>query len=70
MERASGFGASMPESSQLCRGEDSSPYCCGAQTANDLDAFITRRPVNCVPLNLDPSESSFRPRVRGPRLTR
>jgi hypothetical protein len=25
----------------------------GAQAANDLDAFIVRRPVNCVPISLD-----------------
>jgi endonuclease YncB( thermonuclease family) len=47
------WGIDAPESSQLCRGEDSSQYRCGAQAANDLDAFIARRPVNCVPLNLD-----------------
>ena len=28
-------------------------YRCGAQAANDLDAFIARRPVNCVPISLD-----------------
>ena len=43
-----------PESSQHCRGEDSLQYRCGAQAANDLDAFIARRPVNCSPLSLDP----------------
>jgi endonuclease YncB( thermonuclease family) len=48
------WGIDAPESSQLCRGDDSLPYRCGAQAANDLDAFIARRPVNCVPLNLDP----------------
>jgi endonuclease YncB( thermonuclease family) len=48
------WGIDAPESSQLCRGEDSSPYRCGAQAANDLDAFIAARPVSCVPLNLDP----------------
>jgi endonuclease YncB( thermonuclease family) len=26
----------------------------GAQAANDLDAFMARRPVDCVPLNPDP----------------
>ncbi|MFG3598253.1 thermonuclease family protein [Bradyrhizobium sp. RDI18] len=26
----------------------------GAQAANDLGAYIARRPVNCVPLSLDP----------------
>ena len=29
-------------------------YRCGAQAANDLDTFIARRPVNCLPLSLDP----------------
>src|SRR5246500_2795882 len=48
------WGIDAPESSQLCRGEDSLQYRCGAQAANDLDAFIARRPVNCSPLNLDP----------------
>jgi endonuclease YncB( thermonuclease family) len=48
------WGVDAPESSQLCRGEDSSQYRCGAQAANDLDAFIARRPVNCSLVNLDP----------------
>ncbi|OSI72318.1 nuclease [Bradyrhizobium canariense] len=48
------WGIDAPESSQLCRGEDSLQYRCGAQAANDLDAFIARRPVNCVPVSLDP----------------
>src|SRR5215510_15313222 len=48
------WGVDAPESTQLCRGEDSLQYRCGAQSANDLDAFIARRPVNCSPLNLDP----------------
>lgn len=47
------WGIDAPESTQLCRGEDSLPYRCGAQAANDLDSFIARRPVDCVPLNLD-----------------
>jgi endonuclease YncB( thermonuclease family) len=48
------WGVDAPESSQLCRGEDSSQYRCGAQAANDLDAFIARRPVNCSPVSVDP----------------
>ena len=48
------WGIDAPESSQLCRGEDGLQYRCGAQAANDLDAFIARRPVNCSPLSLDP----------------
>lgn len=48
------WGIDAPESSQLCRGEDSLQYRCGAQAANDLDAFIAGRPVKCVPFSLDP----------------
>ena len=48
------WGIDAPESSQLCRGEDSSQYRCGAQAANDLDAFIARRPVNCSLVSSDP----------------
>jgi endonuclease YncB( thermonuclease family) len=47
------WGVDAPESSQLCRGEDSLQYRCGAQAANDLDTFIARRPVSCLPLSLD-----------------
>ena len=47
------WGVDAPESSQLCRGEDSLQYRCGAQSANDLDAFIARRPVSCLPISLD-----------------
>jgi endonuclease YncB( thermonuclease family) len=45
------WGIDAPESTQLCRGEDQ--YRCGAKAANDLDAFIARRPVNCIPITLD-----------------
>jgi nuclease-like protein len=47
------WGLDAPESSQLCRGEDSLPYRCGAKSANALDSFIARRPVNCLPITLD-----------------
>jgi endonuclease YncB( thermonuclease family) len=47
------WGVDAPESSQLCRGEDSLPYRCGAKAANDLDAFIAGRPVNRLPISLD-----------------
>jgi endonuclease YncB( thermonuclease family) len=47
------WGIDAPESTQLCRGEDSLQYRCGAQAANDLDAFIARRPISCLPVNLD-----------------
>lgn len=47
------WGIDAPESDQLCRGEDSLQYRCGARAANDLDAFVARRPVTCVPISLD-----------------
>ena len=47
------WGIDAPESSQLCRGEDSLQYQCGAKAANDLDALIARRPVGCNPISLD-----------------
>jgi len=47
------WGIDAPESTQLCRGEDSVQYRCGAKSANDLDAFIAGQPVNCVPIALD-----------------
>jgi endonuclease YncB( thermonuclease family) len=43
------WGVDAPESSQLCRGEDSLQYRCGAEAANDLDTYIGQRPVNCQP---------------------
>jgi endonuclease YncB( thermonuclease family) len=48
------LGIDAPESSQLCRGEDSLQYRCGAKAANELDAFIARRPVDCSPVSLAP----------------
>jgi hypothetical protein len=42
------WGIDAPESTQLCRGSDSLQYRCGARAANDLDAFIAKRPVNCI----------------------
>lgn len=47
------WGVDAPESSQLCRGEDSLQYRCGARAANDIDAFVAHRPVNCVSVSLD-----------------
>lgn len=47
------WGIDAPESTQVCRGEDSFQYRCGAKAANDLDAFVAQRPVNCTPMNLD-----------------
>jgi endonuclease YncB( thermonuclease family) len=47
------WGIDAPESNQLCRGEDSLQYRCGAKAANDLDGFLARRPVTCIPISLD-----------------
>jgi endonuclease YncB( thermonuclease family) len=47
------WGVDAPESSQLCRGADCNLYRCGAKAANDLDTFIARRPVNCMPVAED-----------------
>lgn len=47
------WGIDAPESSQLCRGDDSLQYRCGAKAANELDAFITGRAASCVPVSLD-----------------
>src|ERR1700731_2266095 len=47
------WGIDAPESSQLCRGEDSLQYRCGAKAANELDAFIAKRTVACIPISLD-----------------
>jgi endonuclease YncB( thermonuclease family) len=43
--RLSGIDA--PESSQLCRGDDSLQYLCGAKSANALSTFIGRKVVTC-----------------------
>jgi endonuclease YncB( thermonuclease family) len=43
--RLSGIDA--PESSQLCRGDDSLQYRFGAKAANELDDHIAGRPVSC-----------------------
>jgi endonuclease YncB( thermonuclease family) len=47
------WGIDAPESDQLCRNEGSEHYRCGQKAANDLDAFIVRRPVSCIPISLD-----------------
>jgi len=47
------WGIDAPESTQLCRGEDSLRYRCGAKSANDLDTFIARRLVSCQARDLD-----------------
>ena len=40
------WGIDAPESSQLCRSDDSLPYRCGAKAANELDR---RYPVQSLP---------------------
>jgi hypothetical protein len=47
------WGIDAPESDQLCRSEESERYRCGQKAANDLDAFIDRRPVGCVEVDRD-----------------
>ena len=47
------WGIDAPEHDQLCRGNDSEPYGCGAAAANKLDAFIAHRPVYCAPKDVD-----------------
>jgi endonuclease YncB( thermonuclease family) len=46
------WGIDAPESDQLCQNEQSK-YRCGQKVANDLDAFIARRPVSCVEVDRD-----------------
>lgn len=46
------WGINAPESSQLCRNDESLQYRCGAKAANDLDA-LARRPVECSAVSLD-----------------
>ena len=47
------WGIDAPESDQLCRNDDSEHYRCGQKAANDLDALIARRPVECVEVDHD-----------------
>lgn len=47
------WGIDAPESSQLCRGDDSLPYRCGASAANELDGFIAGRAVSCALVSRD-----------------
>jgi endonuclease YncB( thermonuclease family) len=47
------WGIDAPESDQLCRNDDSAHYRCGQKAANELDAFIARRPVECVEVDRD-----------------
>lgn len=45
------FGIDAPESDQLCRGDDSLQYRCGAKAANELDGVIAGRSVHCVDID-------------------
>jgi endonuclease YncB( thermonuclease family) len=47
------WGIDAPESDQLCRNRDSEHYRCGQKAANDLDAFVARRPVSCIEVDRD-----------------
>jgi len=47
------WGIDARKSSQLCPGEDSLRYRCGAKAANGLDTFIAGRPVSCIPISLE-----------------
>lgn len=49
--RLSGIDA--PESSQLCRGDDSLQYRCGAKAANELDDHIDSKTVSCEGIRRD-----------------
>ena len=48
------FGIDAPESSQLCRDEDSKQYRCGQQAANALFDFIANRVVACIEVDRGP----------------
>jgi endonuclease YncB( thermonuclease family) len=52
-ERIRIFGIDAPESAQLCRGSDSVQYRCGTKAANELDRFIGKGVVECIPVNFD-----------------
>ena len=56
-ERIRLWGIDAPERTQLCRGEDSLPYRCGAKAANELDAFIARRKASSDHLPMPVSRS-------------
>nr|WP_166819579.1 thermonuclease family protein [Bradyrhizobium sp. 1(2017)]QIO37450.1 thermonuclease family protein [Bradyrhizobium sp. 1(2017)] len=47
------WGIDAPEHDQLCRGEDSLHYRCGAKAANELDQFINSRAVRCSAIETD-----------------
>lgn len=47
------FGIDAPESAQSCERADGTPYRCGKDAANALDARIADRPVRCEPRDTD-----------------
>ncbi|WP_407193815.1 thermonuclease family protein [Bradyrhizobium sp. STM 3566] len=47
------WGIDAPEHDQLCRGENSLQYRCGAKSANALDQFIGTRTVACSAVDAD-----------------
>jgi endonuclease YncB( thermonuclease family) len=47
------WGIDASESSQLCRGDDSLQYQCGAKAANEPAALIGGRSVSCKPVTKD-----------------
>jgi endonuclease YncB( thermonuclease family) len=47
------WGIDAPESDQLCRNGGREHYRCGQIAANDIDAFIARRPVKCIEVDRD-----------------
>jgi endonuclease YncB( thermonuclease family) len=47
------WGIDAPEAAQLCRGNDSLPYRCGAKAANDLGDFLASHTVVCTTVSLD-----------------
>ncbi|WP_271504989.1 thermonuclease family protein [Bradyrhizobium sp. CCBAU 11357] len=47
------WGIDAPEHDQLCRGEDSIEYRCGAKAANALDQLIGARTVSCLTIDTD-----------------
>jgi endonuclease YncB( thermonuclease family) len=52
-ERIRIWGIDAPENDQLCRGEDSLPYFCGAKATADLYQHLRARVVTCTRLGID-----------------
>jgi endonuclease YncB( thermonuclease family) len=47
------WGIDAPETDQLCQNQGGEHYRCGQKSANDLDAFVARRPVACIEVDRD-----------------